>query len=251
MTARHPVTVYLMPWGRVGSNLVNSIMGQHAATKVWNEPLTRLDSVGRSKDQSDDEIWQTQADWLKTYILDAAGTGPIFLNLAAVHIKKPIEFVKLLAPTNPVYMVHDRRDVVATVISAMRTNAWVQEGVKIGEKRSWAIPKGASVNFRPYLAPADFKKMVGVVDNGRAIIKTVTEGQNATTYYYEDLMDDMDGVITDVFAKARIPFQNYEVRSAKFGSQYLEDMVANPAELAKVIVASAVPTALILDGEIR
>ena len=59
----------------------------------------------------------------------------------------------------------------------------------------------------------------------------------------------MDGVLTDIFTKARIPFQNYEIRSAKFGSKCLVNMVTNPAELTQVIVNNTIPATLILDAK--
>ena len=246
MTVLRPLTIYLMPWGRVGSNLVNQIMSQGKGVKVYNEPLTRIDTVSRKSDLSLEETWVCQAEWLEKHIINATHKGPIFLNLAAVHIVDPVAFKTLMAPCDPVYVVHDRIDVAATVISAMRTSAWVEEGAQKGVKRSWAIPKGESVNFRPNIPAKNFSKMVGVVDKGRSVIKTVTAGYNTTTYYYEDLFEDMDGVITDIFAKARIPYHSYEVKSAKFGSAFLANMVSNAEELSDVIVKDKIQTELVL-----
>ena len=233
-----------MPWGRVGSNLVNSIMARGRNVRVYNEPLTRLDTGGRKQNLTAAQVWATQEDWLRAHIIDTDHVGPIFLNLAAVHIKNPTAFKALMAPLDPVYVVHDRHDVVATVISAMRTKAWVQEGAAIGEKRVWAISKGASVEFKPVIDPAEFLTMTGVVTKGRQIIAALTADQNATTYYYEDLMRDMDGVITDIFAKARIPFTSYEVKSGKFGSDALENMVANAPALSHSIIQHNIQTSL-------
>lgn len=246
MTALVPLTIYLMPWGRVGSNLVNQIMEQGAGVKVYNEPLTEIDYFSQKENLSREEIWLRQAEWLEKHIINTTRKGPVFLNLAAVHILDPLAFKTLMAPCDPIYIVQDRRDVAATVISAMRTSAWVEEGVKKGEKRNWAIPRGESVNFRPHLPGADFLRMVGLVNSGRRLIASVTAGYNATTYFYEDLFEDMDGVITDIFAKARIPYYRYEVKSAKFGSACLADMVSNPEELSEIITEENIPTELIL-----
>lgn len=244
MLQPNPITIYLMPWGRVGSNLVNSIMAKGRNVRVYNEPLTRLDTGGRKQNLTAAEVWATQEAWLRTHIIETDHAGPIFLNLAAVHIKDPAAFKTLMEPLSPVYLIHDRHDVVATVISAMRTKAWVQEGAAIGEKRAWAIPKGASVDFKPAIDPEEFLTMTDVVTKGRQIITTLTADKNATTYYYEDLMRDMDGVITDIFAKARIPFTFYEVKSGKFGSDALENMVANASALSHSIRQYNIPTRL-------
>jgi len=247
MVNKRPVTIYLMPWGRVGSNLVNSIMEQGQNVTVYNEPLTPIDMKCRRQNLSEDETWVQQEIWLKTKILTDKGTHPIFLNLAAVHIKDPKAFTALMAQCDPVYLVHDRHDVVATVVSAMRTQAWVQEGVEKGEKRGWSLPKGGEVKFRPRIEITDFLKMTNVVENGRKIIAQITQGQHATTYYYEDILFDMEGVIVDIFAKARIPYHPYEVKSGKFGSEALADMVENASELSAAIIAQAIPTQLILE----
>lgn len=250
MSVAKQITIYLMPWGRVGSNLVNSIMAQNRSVKVYNEPLTRIDMEGRKRNLPEAEIWDEQAAWLEENILTQAAPGPIFLNLAAVHIKNPRAFAQLFSEVEPVYIVHDRKDIVATVISAMRTQAWTQEAAEKGEKRSWAIPKGESVDFRPIIPVPDFLEMVGVVELGREIIETVTAGRNATKYFYEDLLFDMDGVITDVFSKACIPFHSYEVRSAKFGSEALENMVGNAGDLSDAIIENRLFTKLELTNRI-
>lgn len=246
MSNHAPVTVLLMPWGRVGSNLVNSIIKQAPNVVVHNEPLTGIDTRGRREGLSRENIAQLQDEWLEEHIVAADHGRPIFLNLAAVHILDPNAFRKRLAPVEPTYVILDRVDVVATVISAMRTSAWVREGQEIGEERSWSIPKGASVDFRPAMDSGEFTNMVDLIDLGRSIIDQVTEGRNATRYLYEDIVNDMDGVMTDIFAKARIPYIRYEIRSAKFGSKALGDMIANPEDITKVIRAKKIATDLLL-----
>lgn len=240
------VTILLMPWGRVGSNLVNGIMALGHDVTVHNEPLTRIDTRGRAGGRTHQQIWDDQQMWLDENIINATSTGPVFLNLAAVHINDPAAFATLMAPCDPTYIVLDRRDVAATVISALRTKAWVDEGAKIGKKRSWAIPKDACVDFRPTIAPKAFLAACQTVENGRKIIANLTEVSGATTYYYEDLMFDMVGVVADIFAKSRITPYRYHVTSGKFGSDTLNDMVANGAQIAQAIIRHAIATRLIL-----
>lgn len=246
MTSRPPVTFLLMPWGRVGSNLVNSIVQQAPGVVVHNEPLTGIDMKGRKAKAAKKTVVGWQNDWLKENVVDIVDGGPIFVNLAAVHILDPGSFARAVAPVSPAFVILDRLDVVATVVSAMRTEEWVREGAEKGEARAWAIPKGESVDFRPSIDPKAFERMVALIDKGRAIIDEVTQGYEATRYLYEDILVDMDGVMTDIFAKARIPYTPYEVRSAKFGSQSLANMIANPEEIAAIVRSKAIGTELIL-----
>lgn len=246
MTSHASVTILLMPWGRVGSNLVNSIVAQVPGVVVHNEPLTGIDTKGRQKGASEKETAKWQRVWLQENVVEAKDDQPTFVNLSAVHILDPKSFANVMAPARPVYLILDRLDVAATVVSAMRTNAWVSEGAEKGEKRSWTIPKDSSVDFRPSLEPRAFEQMVELVGKGRTIIDEITQGHDVTRYFYEDLLNDMDGVMTDIFAKARLPYTRYEIRSAKFGSKALSDMIANADEISAVIHQKEVMTELLL-----
>lgn len=246
MPREFPVTIYLMPWGRVGSNLVNSIVAQNRKVRVYNEPLTGIETSGRKLGLTNLEIWENQLLWLEANILNNSAKKPVFLNLAAVHILNPTIFAKLLSEINPVYLIQDREDLAATVLSAMRMQAWVQQGIEKGEKRSWAIPKGTAVQFTPMINAEDFLNMVSLIKKGRDIIKQITGDQNATTYFYEDLLMDMDGVINDIIAKAGLQYSPYEVKSSKFGSLAIVDLVKNALEVSQIIVEKKIATKLVL-----
>ncbi len=240
------LTVCLMPWGRVGSNLLNSIIARGRNVVVYNEPLTRIDSRGRKSGESRKQIWTAQRDWLAENIVQPDTDSTVFLNLSAVHVLRAAAFAKLIAPRKPTYIVLDRRDDLATAVSALRTRAWVDEGAAIGEKRTWAIPKDARVDFRPNIDPKALVDAVQIIQNGRDTITQITTAAKATptVYYYEDLVFDMTGVVADVFAKSRIPFYGFDVKSGKFGSARLADMVANPDALAKTVADHAIATQL-------
>ena len=238
-------TLNLMPWGRVGSNLVNSILEKSSLNlTIFNEPLTGIDTRGKNANQNNETRWNAQVDWLEQNMINRDLTRGLYINLSAIHIIKSAEFRKLMRPHIDNYIVQDRRDVVATVLSAMRTQAWVDEGAKLGEKRNWAIPSNQSISFRPRLSISQFKKFVTIVAKGRQVISTILQDQTSTTYYYEELVSDMDGVILDILHKSGAENFNYSIKSGKFGSDHLSDMILNHEVFSNYIIENKIPTIL-------
>lgn len=224
--------VLLMPWGRVGSNLVNSVITRSKALRVWNEPLTGVQTrvIGAGGTVAD--VWPAQREWLVENILPQAES--VFLNVAANSVGDPHDFATLMEPVQPVYLVLDRLDDLATAISALRTEAWVREGVEKGEKRSWSIPSGESVNFRPQIDPAKLKAAYTIIQSGRRNIETITSGRPRSDFLYEDLLRDMKTTVEAILDAAGVPVYAFKVTSAKFGSDALADMVENANDLAQV-----------------
>ncbi|MDO5620274.1 MAG: hypothetical protein Q4G24_02250 [Paracoccus sp. (in: a-proteobacteria)] len=239
--------IFLMPWGRVGSNLVNSIIQSSRAMRVFNEPLTGIMTRTVQAGGSGDEIWKNQREWLETEMLP--GQRDTFLNLAANCIAEPDTFRDIMAPLAPTYLVLDRKDDLATAISALRTEAWVSEGREKGEHRSWAIPKGQAVDFRPVIPVGRLRQALTIIRQGRDHIQRITQHKIPVTYYYEDLVEDMAGTLTDILYRCGIPRFDFEVRSAKFGDADLSKMVGNAAEIFDEVRRDNIRTALTVAGQ--
>ena len=235
--------VMLMPWGRVGSNLVNDIVRQ-AGRSVYNEPLTGVETRGRRAGLGDGAIASAQADWLRDNLkTDAA---PWFLNLAALSVSEPEATAAYLDQFDPIWIILDRQDIPATVLSSLRIEAWVAEGRRIGEHRGWAIPRGQNKGFRPTIAADDLRRVMRYVDLGRVAMERMVQGRQVRRYWYEDILLDLQGTVTDILHQIGLGTTLPQPRTGRFGTDHLSSMVANPAELACVIREAGVETRLIL-----
>lgn len=235
-----------MPWGRVGSNLVNGIVAGTRRLRVWNEPLTGLRTRCLAAGGSAQEVWDLQAAWVAEHLL--AGDGDRFVNLAADSVERPEALRDLLAPLRPVFLVLDRRDDLATAVSALRMEAWVREGLRAGEARGWALPRGQRLEFRPHIPPDRLSGALATIARGRAALELILGEGARTRYFYEDLLADLPGVAADVLARCGLPAYDFEVRSARFGADRLAEMVANPGEIAAFARARGVATRLLHPG---
>ena len=238
-----PLVVLLMPWGRVGSNLVNNVVAQSKLLRVWNEPLTGVQTRVISRGGTLDDVGEEQRAWLEEHVVPA--TEGIFLNIAANSLRFPDEVRDTIAPRAPSYIVLDRHDDLATAISALRTSAWVREGIEKGETRSWAIPSGESVNFRPRIEPEQLASAFRIIRSGRQNIdKFATPA--TVRLFYEDLVADMEGTMHQLLQAAGIAPFPFKVTSGKFGAAALCDMVQNADELAVVAKEYGAVTSLTL-----
>lgn len=236
------IAVLLMPWGRVGSNLINSIVQKSRSRRVWNEPLTGVQTrvIGAGGTLAD--VWPAQLDWLREHI--GGSNERVFLNVAANSLGDAAAFRDYMAEFSPAYMILDRRDDLATAISALRTEAWVREGFEKGETRSWAIPSGLAVSFRPVIDPKRLTAAYAIIGKGRANIQEIIGDLDAPRFHYEDLVVDMPSMVGAILAAADIPPYDFKVLSGKFGSDRLSDMVDNAEEVMQTAHDTGIVTEL-------
>ncbi len=234
------LAVLLMPWGRVGSNLVNAVVQRSKARKVWNEPLTGVQTRVIGAGGSLGDVWPAQRAWIEENLFE--NPGSIFLNVAANSVGDPAGFRDIVGPLDPSYIVLDREDDLATAVSALRTEAWVREGAEIGEQRSWSIPSGEAVTFRAHIPPDRLLAAYRIILKGRENIGIITEGRPTVRFTYEDLVARMPQVITAILEAADIPLYDFKVTTAKFGSNRLSDMVSNPDEVMRTAEEAGIAT---------
>lgn len=239
-TAPYPLVLLLMPWGRVGSNMINTILTSLGA-KVHNERLTGIETeltpAGR------EAVAAAQMAWLQDQLAPNRLAAPTVLNHAALSTADPDAMRAWIDQRQPRLITLDRGDDVAVALSSARAAAWVAEGKTIGEARNWSIR--SKVAFRPHIAPEDLRRRLDLLRKGRAIMQGLIAGKPTLRLYYEDLVADLDGAMVAILRHAGIPWAPFTIPSARFGSDHLADMVANPDDLAPILQAADTPTAIL------
>lgn len=234
-----PLTLLIMPWGRVGSNMVNAALTE-LHVKVFNEPLTGIRS--RNADCSEVAIADAQMAWLRDNLDAGVLAWPAILNHAAISTADPGRMRDWIRMRHPRLILLDRGDDAAVALSSARAEAWIAEGREKGEKRSWSISR--SVAFRPHIDPAILRRNLDILRKGRAIMLELAGDSPALRLGYEDLVADMEGSMTAILRHAGIPWGRFSIHTGRFGSDSLTRMVANPEELAAVIREDGGPTRL-------
>ena len=102
LSSMAPLVVLLMPWGRVGSNLVNNVVTQSKMLRVWNEPLTGVQTRVISRGGTLEDVGEEQRAWLEEHVVPA--TEGIFLNIAANSLRSPDDVRDTIAPRAPSYI---------------------------------------------------------------------------------------------------------------------------------------------------
>lgn len=237
----HPLTLLLMPWGRVGSNMINAAMtGLHV--RVFNETLTGIES--RHAGQPRSVIADAQITWLNEKLAPQALDGPTFLNHAAISTMDTGRIREWIRHRSPQLVTLDRADDAAVALSSARAEAWIAKGRALGDKRNWSISSRAE--FRPRIDPEILHRNLGIVREGRQIMAGLVTGHPVLRLYYEDLVADMAGAMAAILRHAGIGWGPFSIRTSRFGSDHLAQMVANPEELAVIIREDGAPTRLIL-----
>lgn len=236
----YPLTLILMPWGRVGSNMVLGAINQFHDVDVQNERLTGIET--RMRGAPEPEIAMHQAEWLAKHATRAMLKRPMVVNHAALSTADPQGFADWMDREAPQIITLDRHDDLSVALSAARGAQWVVEGAARDEKRNWAIEK--DVDFRPKIDPDELRQTLRLVAQGRDIMRYLVGDRDHLTLYYEDLIHDLDGCMSDILRRVGVPRKPFRVSTRKFGSHDLNLMVSNPQDLAPLVAAHAGQTAI-------
>tara|TARA_R110002072_G_scaffold139230_1_gene282645 strand:- start:485 stop:1207 length:723 start_codon:yes stop_codon:yes gene_type:complete len=231
----YPLTLILMPWGRVGSNMVLNAIAHFHKADVYNEMLTRIATMYASEPLP--VIAAHQADWLAQHATRATLKRPTVVNHAALSTADPQGFVDWMERESPQIITLDRHDDLSVALSSARVAAWVAEGAARGEKRNWAIQ--TDVDFRPDIDPAVVRKNLESVSKGRAMLYDLVGSQSHLALYYEDLILDLDGCMSDILRRVGVARNPFRISSRKFGGSDLHKLVGNPQDIAGIVAEHA------------
>lgn len=238
----HPLGLLLMPWGRVGSNMINIALDD-LGVQVFNEQLTLIASRGREQGQPREAIATEQMRWLAEALAPENLTRPGLLNHAALSTADPAAMRDWIAARGPRLVTLDRGDDAAVALSSARVEAWIAEGAARGEKRRWAITRG--VRFRPRIDPDQLRHNLANVREGRRIMAELVGDRPVLRLFYEDLLADMDGAMAALMRRIGVDWRPYRIMTSRFGADSLAQMVANPEDIAAVLRADGGRTALL------
>ena len=240
MTGAPDVSVILMPWGRVGSNLCADILLQSMRIKLENEPLTVIQTqnpgIGR------EELASLQMKWLRDNVQPREDAKKIVLKLSALSVSNPEEFIAFLRETSATLVMMDRRDVLATAVSGLRAHEFARKNLAETGTALWALKKGMTANVKPLIDAAVLRSFINNILEAKLVCETIAAAVPVrATILYEDLNDHLEAVIAHLVEIVGLEPFTYEVRHLKFTPMPLRESVANPDVLEKVAAEFGLP----------
>ncbi|MEO1306740.1 MAG: hypothetical protein AAFV38_02100 [Pseudomonadota bacterium] len=229
----------MMPWGRVGSNLVVSALNAAPGIRVLNEPTTVIRSKGQSAGLTLNEIADQQNEHLEEFIQNppdhTAG-----LKLAYQSIVQKTAYLEKMAKADFKLVLMVRKNFLKCAISQVRALDRAQNKAKSDQ---WASPWAVKMNEpKPEATEIDIEKAIKLSDRFEALhyemlgrVNAVF-GRNYLHVEYGELVEDPEKGIRGVFSfLSREEPESIKISHRKATSDRLQDDILNYDAFATAI----------------
>jgi hypothetical protein len=219
----------LMPWGRVGSNLLLAILRQSAPMKLANENLNSL------------RTWEEQASWFRDFYETAAeAPAHAFIgskqNLMAI---RDVAAMTGLIRDAGLRVVRLRRDnVVRAAISQMRAELYAEQRFRETGERAWAVKAGAPPLGPASLDPDVLLTRIETMDRQHRQLMQAFPAEAVMDIEYEAINRDLDAVAVAVRDYLGVPQTKYRVPFDKATPDDLPSVVPNLEALRARLAAT-------------
>jgi len=208
----------LMPWGRVGSNLLFSILRQSAPMKLANENLNNLKTA------------EEQAAWFhEFYEEDAAQPSRAFIgSKQAMMAIRDVPAMTAALRRAEVRVVRLRRDnLVKAAVSQMRAEAHAEKLRRETGEGAWAIKKGMEPPAPSVLDVDLLLKRIGIMERQHDALMAALTPDEVLDIEYEDINAALADVVQRVRDYLDVPQKAYDVPFIKATPDNLEQAVLN------------------------
>ncbi len=212
----------LMPWGRVGSNLLFAILRQSAPMKLANESLNSI----RTAD--------AQAAWFREfYETDAATPAHAFIgskqNMLAV--RDDAAMTGMIGAAGVCVVRLRRANLVKAAVSQIRAEQYAAKMAAETGERPWAIKKGRPTLGRAPIDPELLVKRIGIMEECDRRLMQAFEASGVLDIDYEDVNTALDATVGRVRDHLGVPQASYKVPFDKATPNRLEDAIENFGEV--------------------
>lgn len=227
----------LMPWGRVGSNLLYEIVRQHAQgwSKLANESLNAIPTAS------------AQQTWLERFY-EAGEANPANKligskqNLLSIH---DFGAVERFMTDNGVRVVRLRRDnLVKSALSQIRAEQYADFSERELGDRRWALYNGAAPMGPTRVDPAILLERIALMERAQARLMAAFAGHEVMEIEYEQINSGLDDAVDALRSFLDLPRKPYRVPFAKMTPDELSQAFLNYAEIRESL--SGTPYAAML-----
>lgn len=219
----------LMPWGRVGSNLMMSYLGTCLTGRLSSEPFNQITEKN------------AQLDWLQSFFKAADKKSDRCVKLS----------IRSLARLNPVQEflnTHDvrvirmfRRNHLKTAISQIRAEHYARLTETVNGKAQWGVLRGASPLPPIHIDIETLAHRMGIIMADQEDLEAMYFRTHLDVYY-EDLNTDMATQFRQVSKFLERPFNEaFHSPFRKATPDNLKNAVKNFSDIQTWLSASAFP----------
>lgn len=237
--------VILMPWGRVGSNLVTASLETFSEVKIDNEPTTRLKTFARHTGLPSAAIAEQQFEHLSAFhkAYREAG-GAAGLKLSYRSLIEPHDYTQRLVTLGfrPIVMLRD--NFLHCAVSQMRAvvRAEATEKGQTLWRSPWAVAMDEPKPGPTRIDPGEAIRLTREFEKHHwALLQTVGAcfGQNAMKIEYSELAYDPRTTIRKILLSIGLfAPSGVCVPQKKATSDKLSDDITNYAEFADAVHAA-------------
>ena len=212
----------LMPWGRVGSNLIFDILLQQKCFKVGgNEPFS---SFGSDLNTSAD----LQISWLNKFLSE---NQKGLLKTSVQSILNHSDFIEKINEFDAKIIFVNRKNIIKTTISIIKARRYSEWHASQFGAPSWATKTGRTLDEKLLVNVNNFMETLMIVQRSVDTFKKYTTNLIGLTVWYEDLQVDIDSQLTRIFEFIELEKGPYKINHLKAVPDAISLAVANVQEL--------------------
>lgn len=213
----------LMPWGRVGSNLLVNLIQQQSPGKFSNERLNSL------SDEVHQREWYSQFFEVGTL----SGSKPMIGAKENILKFKNLDWLSGFMSSNEVRLIRMRRDnLVKAAISQIRAEAYAKHTAEVSGTAMWAVKAGEQPLGAIRIEPSILMQRIGMMKAANTALTSFQSGI-CLDIEYQMLNQSIDRVVDEVCRFLSIgPKRPYRIPYEKATPESLEDAVENFTEIA-------------------
>jgi LPS sulfotransferase NodH len=212
----------LMPWGRVGSNLLFDILRQSAPMKLNNEKFNQLPTA------------QEQIDWLNEFYESGAdiASKPYIGSKQNLMAVRDMPALADVLSRNGVRVVRLRRDnFLKSAVSQIRAEQYAEKTGRETGTKLWAVKKGAEGLGPSHIDPKILVQRMEVMESLHAKLMSALPHDAVLDIEYEEVNSSLDAVVKRLRAYLDVPEKAYAVPYDKATPDDLSGAILNYSEI--------------------
>lgn len=216
----------LMPWGRVGSNLMMAYLRSILKGRFANEPLNSIKSA------------PDQALYLREFFQEKSLSEDMCLKITIRSIKNLPEVVNILNEEGVYVIKMFRKDHVKTVVSQIRAEKYAKKTKEETGAAKWAVRKLDEPLPSTMIELPLLRHRIKVVEGDQAVLEQV-EFLSSINIFYEDIVQNVFAVFSKVSNFLDLPFnEEFKIPFRKATPDDLSRAIINVDEINEWLEAN-------------
>jgi hypothetical protein len=212
----------LMPWGRVGSNLLFAILRQSASMKLANENLIQLSTV------------EQQMAWFKDFyeVEASAPSQPYIGSKQNLRSIRDLAALQRVIGEHEIRVVRLRRDNhVKSAISQIRAEMYAEQTRRDTGMATWAVKKG-NKPLGPCMVDADLLlARIRIMDEWHSKLVSAFRDSAVLDIEYEEINSSLEETVRRLRDFLGVPHGPFRVAFDKATPDNLAETVLNFSEI--------------------